>query len=310
MKQLFEISRVAGKYPADQVTSIFDKFGVVVLKEYLPKSIRQALRTALTNKLERSRARGNVIKYDRYPWADFLLGDVLSIRELESYDYIFFRSELIEVFKNALRTPELVYYGDSSTQFDAAERGYHKDNTERYDANSNDWVGDYGILRAAFYCEDHSGHSGGLKVRIGSHNVDACRSKLDPNKISAQLGKPVDIRSEFGDLVFWNMRLTHSGNFRKLRFLPQLVLHPRLEMALPNMLFMPEQDRRYFLSCAFARPGVHLDCYIEKFDSRAAEVRRYLETARRPQEVALFLAARGVTFRKPVDYFGIDDNDA
>ena len=33
------------------------------------------------------------------------------------------------ILKTILNTKEVIYYGDSSTQFDAAERGFHKDNT-------------------------------------------------------------------------------------------------------------------------------------------------------------------------------------
>lgn len=310
MKQAFEIRRVDGRYPTDEIRAKFDKYGLVVLKEYIPGGARQALRDALTGKLERSRARGEVLKIPEYPAADFLLGDILTIRELAPYDYVFFKPEAVEVIKTILKTPELVYYGDSSTQFDAAARGFHKDNTERYDANAQDWVGDYGIVRAAFYCEDHSRHSGGLKVRLSSHTLDACRNPSDRNKISVHAGKSVDVSSEFGDLVIWTMRLTHSGNYRKLRFLPALSLHPRIERVLPDWLALPEEARRYFMSCAFARPGAHLDHYMAKFVTRDADVRRYLERARRPAEAEPFLAARGVTLRKPTDYLGSHDNDA
>lgn len=308
MKQPFEIRRVDGRYPADEIRAKFDKYGLVVLKEYMPASVRQAMRDALTGKLERSRKSGHVLNDPKYPSADFLLGDILSVRELESFDYVFFKLEFIEVLKNILRTSEVVYYGDSSTQFDAAARGYHKDNTERYDANAQDWVGDYGIVRAAFYCEDHSRHSGGLKVRLSSHNLEACRSKLDASKISVHAGRSHDVLSEFGDLVFWSMRLTHSGNFRKLRLLPSLVLHPRIEMKLPQWLVLPEEDRRYFMSCAFARPGAHLDYYIEKFKSRGPEVRQYLESARKAEDVESFFASRGIKYRKPCDYLGKNEN--
>jgi hypothetical protein len=308
--QEFEIRRVNGRYSPEEIRAKFDKYGILVLKEYLPPSARHPLRAALTAKLERSRARGNVLKIPNYPAADFLLGDILSVRELEPYDYVFFKEDLVETIKIMLRTSELVYYGDSSTQFDQAARGFHKDNTERYDSNTQDWVGDYGIVRAAFYCEDHSRHSGGLKVRRSSHNVQDSRSLFDRNKISVHAGKAVDVSTEFGDIVIWTMRLTHSGNYRKLRLLPSLCLHPRLEGLLPEWLALPEEERRYFMSCAFARPGAHLDHYIKKFVTRDSDVRRYLERARRPEEAGPYLASKGVTLRKAVDYIGSSDNDA
>lgn len=173
----------------------------------------------------------------------------------------------------------MLYYGDSSTQFDQAARGFHKDNTERSNALSEDWVGDYGLIRAAFYCEDHSDHSGGLKVRISSHKVEACRSLFDKTKISAHAGKSVDVSSEYGDLAFWSLRLTHSGNYRKLKFFPGLSLHPRLEAILPKFLTLDEEMRRYFMSCTFARPGVHFQRYIEKMIQRENDYGPYLKRA-------------------------------
>jgi hypothetical protein len=310
MKQPFEIRRIDGKYPVEQISSSFNEYGVIVLIEYMPRNIRNSLRNILTAKLERSRARGNVLKYDKYPAADFLLGDVLSIRELEEYDYVFFSDELVQVLKIMLSSKDVIYYSDSNIQFDAAERGFHKDNTERYDANSDDWLGDYGLVRAGFYCEDHMYNSGGLKVRLKSHKLENTRSKFNPNKISAHAGRSIDIRSEFGDLLIWSMRLTHSGNYKKIKLLPAITVHPRLEKILPNFLVTPEQERRYAMFCSFGKPGKHLDYYIEKFDSRGPEVPRYLETARRAEEIVSYLASRGVTQIKPTEYVGIDDNDS
>jgi hypothetical protein len=310
MRQPFEIRRIDGKYPAEQISSSFNKYGVIVLKEYMSRNIRNTLRNILKAKLERSRTRGNVLKYDKYPSADFLLGDVLSIRELEEYDYVFFNDELVQVLKIMLCSKEIIYYSDSNIQFDAAERGFHKDNTERYDANSDDWIGDYGLLRAGFYCEDHVNHSGGLKVRLKSHKLENSRSKLNPNKISAHAGRSIDIKSEFGDLLIWSMRLTHSGNYKKIKLLPNISVHPRLEKILPKYLVAPEQERRNAMFCSFGKPGKHLDSYIKKFDSRGPEVRRYLETARRPEEVVSYLASRGITQIKPTEYVGVNDNDS
>lgn len=307
--QKFEISRSNGVYPPQEATEKFERYGLVVLKGYLPPDTRDDIRRILTDKLEAGRSRGNVLHLPQYPKADFLLGDILSIRGLQKYDYVFFKRELLEIAKLLLKSRELIYYGDSSTQFDSAARGFHKDHVERTNAATEDWRGDYGLIRCAFYCEDHSHHSGGLKVRIATHNAESCRSWFDKNKISHHAGKSVDVLSEYGDMVIWTMRLTHSGNYKKLKFLPGLSLHPRIEGYLPDWLTVPEQLRRYFMSCAFARPGAHFDHYIRNMLARDADYRQYLERARNVEEARQFLEPREVTFVQPGDYYGrLDEN--
>jgi hypothetical protein len=302
--QKFEVKRVNGVYRIEEVAGTIQKYGIVVLKGYIAQDTREEIRSILTQKLEDARSKGHVVRMGQYPKADFLLGDILTIHNLEKYDYIFFKQELVELAKKILKSDELVYYGDSSTQFDEAARGFHKDHVERTNANTADWVGEYGIIRCAFYCEDHDRYSGGLKVRLASHNVEACRSMFDPSKISHHAGKAVDVKSLYGDLVIWSMRLTHSGNYKRLTVLPWVCVHPRLEGHIPSALSMPEQQRRYFMSCALAKPGAHLEHYLKNMLKRDADYRMYLERARRAEEAESFLTKRSVTFRKPCDYYG------
>ncbi len=308
--QKFEIQKNAGIYSLAEAKQKFDEFGIIVLKGFMETQTRDDVRDILTRKLESARPKGAVLKIPQYPKADFLLGDILANRELAKYDYVFFKKELVNLLKHILDSKELVYYGDSSTQFDAAARGFHKDHVDRSNANTDDWVGDYGIIRCAFYCEDHSKYPGGLKVRLASHKLENCRSYFDESKISHNKGRAIDLKSEYGDLVLWSMRLTHSGNYRKLKFFRSLCLHPRIEMALPDCLAAPEQLRRYFMSCAFARPGSHLEHYIKNMLRRDDDYRQYLERARNPEEVQEFLTNQNITFRKPSDYYArLDSSD-
>jgi len=307
MKEI-EVFRSGGRYALAELSEKYKKYGLIVLKGYFEPGTKEEIRSILTARLDDAKERGEVLKLNEYPSADFLLGDVLSIRGLEKYEYIFFGQELVEIAKRLLQTDALVYYGDSSTQFDAAARGFHKDNVERKDATTGDWKGDYGLIRCAFYAEDHSRHPGGLKVRLSSHNLDFCRSRSDATKIDHNLGKAIDVKSEYGDVVIWSMRLTHSGNFRKLKWFRGVCLHPRFEMMLPDSLAVKEELRRYFLSCAFASPGSHLDRYIENMLVRDADYRQYLERARNATAARAYLAQRGVEFRQPCDFYGrLDD---
>lgn len=297
MKAL-EVRRLNGSYPSQDIVERFRTHGIVILKEYLPAGTRDSLRSALERKLEDARGRDSVARLPAYPRADFLLGDILAIRQLEDVDYIFCRTELLDAARAILGSQELLYWGDSSVQFGEGGRGFHKDNVERHDASHDDWLGDYGLIRCAFYFQDHVGHSGGLKVRLASHNIANHRD-----------GRICDISSSYGDLVVWSMRLTHSGNNRKLRGLPRIALHPRIEAVAPSWLTLPEELRRISAFCAFGRPGSQTERYIEKMNAREADYGPYFRRARRPDETLELLQCRGVSFAKPNDYYGELDVD-
>jgi hypothetical protein len=292
MKAL-EIHKQGNGYPLAQAREQFARYGIFVLKEFIRRETRDELRSILERELARARERGAVRRMPTYPKADFLLGDVLSIRDLARYQYIFFRRELLEVLQHVLETPELVYFGDSSVQYGEAARGFHKDNVDRYDGTKSDWQSAYGLVRCGFYCQDHDRYSGGLKIRLASHDIPIHTR-----------GRIVDIRTSYGDLVVWNMRLTHSGNNKRLRLLHGLGLHPRLERVLPEALARPEQLPRISSFCAFGRPGAHLDRYIENMNERSVDYKGYFQRARRAEEAASILSGTGVTLRRPNDYYG------
>ena len=270
MLHMLDVKREEGRYSIDDARERFARFGICVLKRYFEPQTRDELRTIVEERLERARQRSAVLRFDQYPDADFLLGDVLAVRELEPYGNIFFRPECIDLVKGLLRTDELLYWGDSSIQIGAAARGFHKDNVDRDDGRLDDWTRDYEIVRCGFYFQDHLRHSGGLKVRLESHTV--------PDHLA---GRIADVATEYGDLVIWNMRLTHSGNACKLRLLPGTPLHPRVEARIPQFLVVPEQIRRMAAFCAFGKPGSHVDRYIDRMNARAAEYRPYFQFARR-----------------------------
>jgi len=293
-----EVRRMSGSYLLQDIVERFQTYGIVVLKEYLPPGSRDDLRSLLETELEDAKSRQGALSFPAYPSADFLLGDILSIRGLEDISHIFFRADLLNAVRAILGTEQVRYWGDSSVQFGEGGRGFHKDNVGRQDASHKDWQGDYGIVRCGFYFQDHVGHSGGLKVRMASHTIANHRD-----------GKICDISSAYGDLVVWNMRLTHSGNNRKLRGLPHLALHPRLEAIAPAWLTLPEERRRISAFCAFARPGSHLDSYIQNMNAREADYKPYFQRSRRPNETVDLLRRYGVTFSRPNDYYGELDGD-
>jgi hypothetical protein len=100
------------------------------------------------------------------------------------------------------------------------------------------------------------------------------------------------------------MRLTHSGNNRKLRFAPGLALHPRLEAKLPAAVTVPEQMRRMAAFCSLGKPGSHVDRYIARMNEREKDYKPYFQFARNRSEAARLLEPHGVTLRVPNEYYG------
>jgi hypothetical protein len=54
----------------------------------------------------------------------------------------------------------------------------------------------------------------------------------------------------------------------RLRGLPALPLHPRLQTLLPQRMRLPDDGDRIVLFMTFARAGVHLDHYLAYLKSR------------------------------------------
>ena len=107
----------------------------------------------------------------------------------------------MSVAQKLLGVEDILYVGDSSVTINSGQHGWHKDNADRMDANAPDWQGRYTQLRFGIYLQDHNHHSGGLNLRVGSHDI-----------VDLARGKCLYLKSTPGDLAVWNMRITHSGN--------------------------------------------------------------------------------------------------
>ena len=287
------VVRIDGEYPLAHARGLFDEYGVVVLKNMMPAESQSVLRALLERRLEAARASGGVARSQQYPNADFLLGDILAVRELEPYDNIFFSPPVIRVIKALLATNELLYWGDSSIQYGEAARGFHKDNVDRLDGTQDDWSRPYELVRCGFYMQDHAKHSGGLKVRLRSHGYP-----------THHMGKIADVPTQYGDIVIWSMRLTHSGNNKRVRFGARLALHPRIEGVLPTFLSAPEENRRIAAFCSFGKAGSHVDRYVARMNERDQDYRPYFLRARNREDARRLTAKHGVQFRLPNDFYG------
>ncbi len=105
------------------------------------------------------------------------------------------------VARKLLGTDEIFYAGDSSFTINGTQKGWHKDNTDRLDPKAPDWESPYTQLRFGIYCQDHVEHTGGLNLKIGSHDIPNLKD-----------GETLYVKTRPGDLAIWSMRITHSGN--------------------------------------------------------------------------------------------------
>lgn len=150
-----------------------------------------------------------------------------------------------------------VYFGDSTSMIGDKSHGYHKDNADRDDINAPDWRSKYTLIRFGLYLQDHSAHSGGLNIRVKSHNV-----------ANTQKGRNVYLRTKPGDLVVWNLRTSHSGSGRLFRLLRGVQLAPDLADRLPRLLFEPAQAERAALFWSYGLDDHHLRRFITYLKTR------------------------------------------
>jgi hypothetical protein len=226
-----------------------------------------------------------------FPHLLMLRGDIPTVRELRGVDYVVFDARLVECLKRLLG-PSIVYHGDSTVQFGEGPRGFHKDNADRNDPSGADWSGEYGVVRVGIYLQDHSVHSGGLKVRLRSHRF-----------VSHHTGRAVNLATRPGDVVFWYLTTSHSGNAVRLRGVRRLCVHPRLERLVPPVLRIPEECERMAFFCSFGAPGPHLDRYI-KYQSEREDVQLHWQRCRVGGDFAELAAARQIVLRCPSAEFG------
>lgn len=125
-------------------------------------------------------------------------GDLLANPRLRS---VLTDGRMVAVARKLLGTENLLYSGDSSFTINGTQKGWHKDNTDRVDPAAPDWTGRYTQLRFGIYCQDHSEHTGGLNLRVGSHDIR-----------NTSEGEVLYVKTTPGDLAVWSMRITHSGN--------------------------------------------------------------------------------------------------
>jgi hypothetical protein len=196
-------------------------------------------------------------------------GEVLSEPSLRS---ILLDDRILDTLKAILGT-QLVYFGDSSYRYDAGEgtRGFHKDfYAEQEDPSSTECP----AVRLGVYMQDHVNHSGGIKVRQGSHrHVFIGRTSLKRlffkgqhgflKLASFRLSRSMNVDMESGDLAIWSLRTKHSGHAVRLKMFPKFCIIPLFEKYIPKAWTLPYDGPRSIIFAVFGAPSTCLDNYIK-----------------------------------------------
>jgi len=270
----------------------FQRNGFVLVRDVFTESEVARMRAAVKRHAEDALALGRILP--RRTDEIIPVGDLLDYAGVD----VVFDERLLSIARSLLGERELVYFGDSGLMVGGSLRGFHKDNACRDDATHPDWTTPYTLLRMGIYLEDHSEHSGGVKVRRGSH---LCAD--------ITTGEIIDVPSRPGDVVVWSLRTTHSGFAVRVRTLPWVHLQPRMEVRLPKPLIVHEPCERLALFVTYGLDDAHLATYVAKHTDREAYPDNYLfkswlYSSPDPKWEAI-ARSRGCKMLRPIPEYGV-----
>lgn len=210
----------------------------------------------------------------------------------EDMQKMLLNEKLIQNIKEILATENLLYYSDSGIMI-------RYNPTEIFDRYHNDARGEdinvsnqeeYPIVRLGIYFHDTKKFSGGIKIREKSHKYILFKKGYKDilkaiklllfNKFyslnSLKLGKGINIETEEGDVVIWNLRTHHAGMSRRLKLFPKLCLWPLFDRLLPSNFFLPFQykNERVALFCSFAKNDLDNQSIVGYLNSKTIKSRR------------------------------------
>ncbi len=188
---------------------------------------------------------------------------------------------------SALLKGNPAYFGDS-TWFSATEMvpvAFHKDNADRENPSAPDWENPYTLIRMGIYLQDHARHSGGLALRDCSHNF-----------VSTEKGRPLAVPTEVGDVVFWTLRMTHSGFAIRPKMAPGLFVPVTILNAigksqgggyrLPMSIFRAmEHPDRMSMFATFGLDDHHMTRYLTYLKTREYAIKHWAASPNYTDEI-------------------------
>lgn len=238
----------------------FDKDGYTLIKNVLTKEEVEELRTAAYKLIEEDEKNGTFIIHR---FAKNHIGCLTAVPEFRK---LILDDRVIEIATQLLGEKP-TFFGDCIMEIGIGNRGFHKDTANRNDQTHPDWTEEYPVIRIAFYLEDHSEHSGGLKVRVGSQNT-----------VKTNEGKAIILPTQAGDAAAFCLRTSHAGNAVRLKLAPDVSLHNSLEKRVPNFLKVPEEKERVSIFLTYGLKSGALDRYMEYIFNHGVYQKRILHT--------------------------------
>jgi hypothetical protein len=269
-----------------------DKLGYKIYKKILNSSDVNGLIKAVDEIEKRQRKTGLILDYEESN-GGIIQGDILSHHELEPYNYLMGNEKIASIIKEVVGDSP-VYFGESNIHVGIGGRGYHKDN--RYssrNAASIDYESDYSLYRFAIYLHDSDLYSGGIKLVPESNNIPSSKFYF----------KGINIAGKAGDIVVWKLTTTHSGNAVRLKLLPNLSIHPRLEGLIPSCMVRQNPTKRRSIFLVIGKQDKHLDNYLEYYAART-DNQQFLTFNKPFSQNIISINGQNYNFKMPTSDYG------
>ncbi len=192
---------------------------------------------------------------------------------------------MASVAKKLLNVDRVLYGGDSSATINGVIRAWHKDNTDREDPAAPDWDDRYTQLRFGIYLQDHTEHTGGLNLKVGSQDI-----------CDLETGPTIYCKNNPNDLLVWSMRMTHSGAGTLLKDPDARFPEPREWNQFPADEIAPAHAERMAVFAHLGADDKHGRRYLDYLKTRTYMVNAWRKRPFTPEIVA-DLESAGIVVR-------------
>lgn len=197
------------------------------------------------------------------------------MKDVMSYDELrdsLLNETLIKSIKKILDDEEIYYWGYSRFRYN--EKTYRNIHNDAKNDNQNPFKTKYPILRIGIYLQDHKNFSDGLKIfKKSCHSFKLGRTLLkkvfkerEYRYLLPQRFNSINIDSQAGDVIIWNLRTCHSANALRVKYFKNLSIRPSIENLLEKyfpQIFLPRENDRAVIFSDFGKMSEPLINYIK-----------------------------------------------
>jgi len=197
----------------------------------------------------------------RHHWRETNLGKFWgnAAGSVPGIEWIFTHPGILATFREILDSDDVVFTGNSDIQLSRLS-GWHRDNGDGQYYQEDCYRSDeHQIYRAGIYFQDHAGNAHGLRVRPGSHR--------SPQLMTDQ--NPVYVPTRLGDVVFLDVRVSHSGQIpdpveRSIWQVSSSLNNPKLGRHLKDLYWqLIDRQNKMSLFFAYGMPNRFTDQFIQ-----------------------------------------------